>query len=1032
MVFALNKKNVKTIIGLLFVISGMAGLIYQIVWFKYLGLFLGNTTYAQMTVLATFLGGLALGNFLFGRNADAVKNPVRVYSLLELTIGLYCFSYPALSSILGNVFLSMSSNLNIETQLFVFNSFRFLISAILLLIPTALMGGTLPVLSKFFVEKISESRKEVALLYFLNSFGAVIGVIFAGFILIKDFGLEITNYTTAAINVLLGVAAFALSFSIKNFLAEVKPLTEVPEEQAHNKNISPEVIILVAGISGMAALLYEMVWTRLLINFFGSSTYAFSIMLLSFIGGITIGSFIISLKFLSKFNYVKLLSFCQSAIALSTIAVLSLYERLPYYLWRFSALLNKSDETFWIFLLVEFAVCFALILLPTIFMGMSLPLATEIVSRSNQKIGASVGKIFSVNTLGTVGGVIITGLIFIPIWEIKGAFEIGIALNLFAALLIILFFKPISTSLKVVLSLIIMFGFLAYLSISPEWNKRVMLSGVFKSFGDAPPKSFNDFLNRFSNEEIIFYKEGATANVAVAQLKSDHSKKRLVINGKADASTYFDMPTQILLGQIPMLLHPNAKKVFVVGFGSGTTIGSVLTHPVEKVTCAEISKEVIDAAKYFSKENYNCVSDKRLRLINEDAHTLLKLSKEKYDVIISEPSNPWIAGIGNLFSKEYFKKCFDKLDDNGIMVQWFHLYEANDEVVRLVLSTFASVFPYCQLWNSVANDIILVGSKKEIPLNLERLTQEFQSPKVAADLNRVRIHNPFTFLACQSYSPRGFSQLVAQQPINSETKPVLEFLAPRALYAGNRSTYIYSADEKFDTLNLHGLLVKDFVNQTKPSKAELIDVINYNLDRTNNFKFAYGLSRYLSELYPNDYLANLLKARSLEKLTLNNLRSYTLEKLVREYPDSVQIVKDYNNSLLLKNLNSTTFLHIFSIENQARVFLKTTAQDSLSQIKVYSQLAKAYFENSEFDKAEELCDRTERYIMQSPHLLKGFDPGDFFYVYAMLNLYKQNYAKVYIYYLSLINRNEKYVDLFRLRGLVAWQLEQDKVQGLIK
>ncbi|MEW5843828.1 MAG: fused MFS/spermidine synthase, partial [Bacteroidota bacterium] len=346
MVFALNKKNVKTIIGLLFVISGMAGLIYQIVWFKYLGLFLGNTTYAQITVLATFLGGLALGNFLFGRNADAVKNPVRVYSLLELTIGLYCFSYPTLSSILGNVFLSMSSNLNLETQLFVFNSFRFLISAILLLIPTALMGGTLPVLSKFFVEKISESRKEVALLYFLNSFGAVIGVIFAGFILIKDFGLEITNYTTAAINILLGVAAFALSFSIKNFPAEVKPLTEVPEEQAHNKNISSKVIILVAGISGMAALLYEMVWTRLLINFFGSSTYAFSIMLLSFIGGITIGSFIISLKFLSKFNYVKLLSFCQAAIALSTIAVLSLYERLPYYLWRFSALLNKSDETF--------------------------------------------------------------------------------------------------------------------------------------------------------------------------------------------------------------------------------------------------------------------------------------------------------------------------------------------------------------------------------------------------------------------------------------------------------------------------------------------------------------------------------------------------------------------------------------------------------------------------------------------------------------------------------------------------------------
>ena len=164
MVFAQNKKNVKTIIGLLFVISGMAGLIYQIVWFKYLGLFLGNTTYAQMTVLATFLGGLALGNFLFGRKADVVKNPVRLYSLLELTIGLYCFSYPALSSVLGNVFLSMSSNLNLETQLFVFNTFRFLISAVLLLIPTTLMGGTLPVLSKFnYVKLLSFCQAAIAL-----------------------------------------------------------------------------------------------------------------------------------------------------------------------------------------------------------------------------------------------------------------------------------------------------------------------------------------------------------------------------------------------------------------------------------------------------------------------------------------------------------------------------------------------------------------------------------------------------------------------------------------------------------------------------------------------------------------------------------------------------------------------------------------------------------------------------------------------------------------------------------------------------
>lgn len=1032
MIFFRDKKKIKTVLGIIFVVSGMAGLIYQIVWFKYLGLFLGNTTYAQMTVLATFLGGLALGNFLFGKKADAVKNPVRVYSILELATGLYCFSYTTLNSFLGNSFLSISSNLNLETQLFIFNGLRFLAGAILLLIPTTLMGGTLPVLSKFFVEKISESRKEVAVLYFLNSFGAVAGVFFAGFILIKDFGLEITNYSTAAINVFAGLAAFVLSFSVTGFPVGEIVTDAFPSEKNPGENISPKIIIAAAGVSGMAALLYEMVWTRLLINFFGSSTYAFSIMLLSFIGGITIGILIVSSNFLNRFNRVKLLSFCQAAIAFSTMAVLAFYEKLPYYLWRFSALLNKGSETFWIFLSVEFFACFALILLPTMFMGMSLPLAAEIVSRSNKKIGASVGRIFSVNTLGTVGGVIITGLIFLPFFGIKSSFEIGIALNLFAALILILFFRSFQTWLKLALSIIIVFGFAIYVYASPEWNKHVVMSGVFKSFGVEPPKSFHDFLNRFSNEDIIFYKEGATANVAVAQLKSDHSKKRLIINGKPDASTYIDMPTQVLLAQIPMLLHPNPRKVFVVGFGSGTTIGSVLTHPVEKVVCAEISGEVIEAAKYFGKENYNCVADPRLRLVNEDALTLLKLSKEKYDVIISEPSNPWIAGIGNLFSKEYFRNCSDKLSDDGIMVQWFHLYEADDDVVRLVLNTFSSVFPYCQLWNSVANDIILIGSKKEITLNIELLKNKFDSPRISADLDRIGIYNPFTFLSCQSYSPAGFSQLVARQPINSEVKPLLEFLAPKAFYAGRQSAYVYSADEKFDTLNRRGLLVKEFSARVKPTDTDLINVINYSLEKTYNFRLAFGFARYLAELHPKDYLVNLLRARSLEKLTLNNLRSYTLEKLVREYPDSVQIEKDYNNSLLLENLNSTTFIHIFSIENQARAFLKTTAKDSLSQVNVYSQLAKAYFENSEFDKAEEMCNRIEEYIMKSPRLMMQFNPADFFYIYSRLNLIKQNYEKVYIYYLTLLNIDERYKDLFRLRGLVAWRLEQDKLKWLPK
>ncbi|MEW6702421.1 MAG: fused MFS/spermidine synthase, partial [Bacteroidota bacterium] len=805
----LEKQNLKVVVALLFVISGTAGLIYQIVWFKYLSLFLGNTTYAQIVVLAAFLGGLAFGNYLFGKKSDALKNPVLVYSLLELLIGTYCLFYPALNYRIGNLFLTTAPELNIASQDFLFTALRFFVAAILLFAPTTAMGGTLPVLSRFFVDKLQDTRKEIAALYFLNSFGAVIGVLFAGFILIKEFGLNVTIYATASLNIAAGLVGLFLSVKSKNIFPAEIDMHSVQDTKTTLFEINKRtafVVITVAGLSGMAALLYEIVWVRLLINFFGSSTYAFSIMLMAFIGGITLGSLIVSQKFLIKYNYVKLLAFAQAAIAFSTMLVLLFYERLPYFLWNVSAIFSKSPDSFVVFLVVQFLICFVLMFLPTLFMGMSLPLASEIISTSNKKVGYSTGRIFSVNTLGTVAGVILTGLVFIPLFGIKGSFEIGIALNLFAALLLVWNYKFFLSIEKTAFTAISGITFISYLILFPSWNETVMIKGVFRFLSQSPPGSFEEFSKNPANEKIIFYEEGTTATVAVTQSIINPAQKRLIINGKPDASTYFDMPTQVLLGQIPMMLHPNPKNVFVVGFGSGTTIGSVLTHPVEKITCAEISKEVINAANFFENENRNCVKDSRLHLINEDALTLLKLSREKYDVIISEPSNPWIAGIGNLFSKEYFEKSYAALNSNGIMVQWFHLYEADDEVVRMVLNTFSSVFPYAQLWGSVANDIILVGSKQEIKLDAELLKKRFQSAGIKSDLERIGISNLFTFLSCQSVSPRGFFTMTSELPINSEIHPRLEFIAPKSFFIGKPSSYIYLFDEKFDTLS-SGLLI---------------------------------------------------------------------------------------------------------------------------------------------------------------------------------------------------------------------------------
>ncbi|MEJ2193996.1 MAG: fused MFS/spermidine synthase [Ignavibacteriaceae bacterium] len=295
----------------------------------------------------------------------------------------------------------------------------------------------------------------------------------------------------------------------------------------------------------MAALLYEMVWVRLLVNFLGSSTYAFSIMLAAFISGITIGSFIVTKKFVKKFNRIKLLIFCQTAIATGIFFSLVIYERLPYYFWKIASWFEKSDTTFNIFLSAEFLICFCLMFAPTIFMGMTLPTVVDIVAQSNKKIGLSVGRVFSVNTIGTVVGVFLTTLVLIPLLGIKDTFEFGIGLNLLIAFVLLQNYDPIGFAYKTSISVTFIILFLIYIMFSPVWNLNIMNSGVFRSFSAPPPDSFSEFENLYISKKVLYYKEGINANVAVIQADS-MGQKTLIINGKADATNKVDMATQVM------------------------------------------------------------------------------------------------------------------------------------------------------------------------------------------------------------------------------------------------------------------------------------------------------------------------------------------------------------------------------------------------------------------------------------------------------------------------------------------------------
>lgn len=1022
-----QNKNFKTIIALFFVISGATGLIYQIVWFKYLALFLGNTTYAQMIVLSTFLGGLAFGNYYFGKRADALTNPIRLYAYFELTIGIYCALYPLISSLFGDAFISVASSFNVDGRNFLFNGGRFFISAILLFIPTVAMGGTLPVLSKHFINNAAETRKELAVLYFLNSLGAVWGIIFAGFQLIEAIGLDGTIYIAAGINILIGFAAFVISHKTKLQRETIEEKIEHIKESRVLELTKPALrfIILIAGISGMASLLYEMVWTRLFINIFGSSTYAFSIMLLAFISGITIGSFVVSQKFMGKFNKVKLVAFFQTAIAFSTMIVLLLYERLPYILWKTSSFFDKTPDTFGIFLTLEFFICFSILIVPTIFMGMTLPLITDIVANQNNRVGFSVGRIFAINTLGTVIGVLITGLLLIPIFGIKGSFEFGIAFNLTAAILAVAAYQKIDLKKRFIFSAGLAAVFILYVFISPAWNINASLYGVFKSLNRKAPESYTEFVNQLEKDTLLYYKEGINANVAVTQEPEPTSQKILIINGKPDASSVFDMPTQILLGQIPMMLHNDAKNVFVVGFGSGVTIGSVLKHPVEKIDCAEISSEVIEAGKFFKEENGNCLADPRLSIYNEDALTLLKLSNKKYDVIISEPSNPWIAGIGNLFSQEYFELCKSKLDTNGIMTQWFHLYEVNDEIVKLVLNTFAAVFPHVQVWGGVANDIIIVGANNKISPDYLLMKEKFNAELIIEDFNKIQIDNLFSFFTCQNLSLKGVYLASDGRNINTEIHPILEFAAPRSFYVGLTSNLIYHFDEKFDAYD-NRLLLADYINVYPPSDDEIMNAAEYHYITTLNKRFTYGLTKTLLENGNSDFTPRHFYLKSLNAMNLDSYKKNALLKLMSEHPDSTNYKRDYLNIVVKENVNATNMLNVFSIEEESDQFIEITADDSVSMGKLYIQLARNYLLNSEIDLAEIYCGKAVELIDDYPDIIDEIPLAELYYNYAVVNSLKNNFELTFEYYYKLLNTNSGFDRLPILRRLVAWKLAEAK------
>jgi len=806
----------------------MAGLVYQTVWARYLALFLGHTSYAVVAVLVAFMGGLALGNAWFGIRADRSEKPLALYGWLEIGIGVYALLFPAYYTFCHDSFIALARKWHPGSDGLL--ALKFAFSFLTILLPTFLMGATFPVLTKFVTRALSELREKVAALYCINSGGAVLGCLVTDFWWIPAIGLEMTVYAGAAMNLAVGLVALFVSRKIREGSASeaavfVRPLAARNESagnreeeqtreaavplplpgrdrasQAEETFSDAELRVAIAaiGFSGFVAMLYEVAWTRLLALALGSSTHAFSLMLVTFITGIAAGAWIVyAWKNLRR--TFEAFAWAEIALAGTLFVSMFFYEYLPYWFMKLASVVVRDESTYLIYHGLQALICFSVMFIPTVCLGMTLPLASRIATAELARTGRSVGKVFAVNTLGTVLGAVVTGLWLMPAAGLARTLAVGIAVNALigAAMLA----RGQLTVGRALLAPLLGAGFVwfAGLMFDQTWQQTFSL-GLWRN--RQTPPDLATFRRMVKNETLTFHRDGAGSTVTVIT-RGENGKEQigLKVNGKADAGTSLDMTTQLLSGHIPMLLRPHSTNVLVIGLGSGMTASAIARHPgVQHLDLVEISSDVVEAARQFRNYNDDLHNNPRVRFVIEDAKSFLKIADERYDLIVSEPSNPWMAGVAGVFSREYYESCRDRLKPDGFMAQWVQIYETNDEALNTVLATFGSVFPHFSIWHPAVSDLVLVGSTQPHQIDVEAFERQFYHPAVRSDLERIQITRLPVLLAREIVSAsNGVFVPPAEVSLHSDFFPTLEYSAQKAFFVGRSTLSWRQFDETFWT-----------------------------------------------------------------------------------------------------------------------------------------------------------------------------------------------------------------------------------------
>ncbi len=767
---------IRGIVFALFFLSGALGLVYEITWMRQFRVIMGNTVYTSATVLTAFMGGLALGSFVAARIVDRVRRPLRAYGILELLIGAYAVLLPFLMTPVDPLYGWLYRNFA-DTGTLAFG--RFAISCALLLPPATMMGATLPLLTRYLTEGVEWVGRDVGRLYGINTIGAALGAAVAGFAIVPLGGVEATLLTGAIGSFSIGL--LALVIDRRQEIQSVAPAT-TPGLIGGGDPLRIAVVWGL-GVSGAASMIYEVAWTRTLTQLIGSSVYAFTLMLVAFIAGLGLGAVVLSGFIDRRRNPVLFLGVLQAIVAGSCLVIVPLFGRAPPLVVE---LVTTWADSFGALHTAQFITVFLLMLVPTFAMGGAFPTVARIYARDLPGIGRSVGEVYAANTLGSVVGSFVAGFVLIPLIGVRASILLAVGLN---AVLGAVFLLTSGWRTRRVRSLCVGVGgvvFTVAMIAVPAWDTNLINSApyLYAYRYKASARSQGTDLDRVmtGRRRLLYEEEGLTATVTVVE---SGGQLYLKVNGKTDASSRGDLRSQSLLSHLPTLLHPAPGQALLIGLGSGISLGALEQHPVQRIECVEISPEVVHAAHLFSEANGDALADNRVRMIIGDGRNHTAHTEAAFDVIISQPSNLWIAGMADLFTVEFFQACRTKLAPGGIMCSWVQAYSMMSEDFRTIVNTFAQVFPHVSLWESVlGGDYFLVGSQSPPSMSFEELSGRIRDRELEVDLERIGVGSLEQILSSFVAADADLRRFADGARLNTDDNATLEFSAPRGLAEG--------------------------------------------------------------------------------------------------------------------------------------------------------------------------------------------------------------------------------------------------------